>query len=360
MMYHRSSHLRPRRVRSQATLDRKLHLERLEDRVVLSSFQSFLLSTGTALHETSSAWDFAVTDWNADGSADLLSVVRSGTGSGSTEIHILNGADGFQSFLLSTGTALHETSSAWDFAVTDWNGDGWTDLLSVARSGTGSGSTEVHILNGADGFQSFLLSTGTGLHETSSTWDFAVTDWNSDGRPDLLGVVRSGTGSGSTEVHILNGADGFRSFLLSTGTALHETSSTWDFAVTDWNGDGWTDLLSVVRSATGSGSTEVHILNGADGSGPMPGEQGGPIILPDVIATDPVDLNGTRLRGVFTLDIRLGMAGMTILDTTPAVDGAFEFLSSDTLREGLFPVLDLPDLSGEALGRTLAGMTFLF
>ncbi|GFF59145.1 hypothetical protein IFM46972_11303, partial [Aspergillus udagawae] len=120
---------------------------------------------------------------------------------------------------------------------TDWNGDGRPDLVAIKKSGTGTGKTEVHILSGASNFQNFILHTGTVLHETDNTFDFIMTDWNGDGRPDLVAIKKSQTGTNSTEVHILSGATNFQSFILHKGTVLHETDNTFDFIMTDWNGD---------------------------------------------------------------------------------------------------------------------------
>ncbi|CAI7640315.1 unnamed protein product [Penicillium manginii] len=225
--------------------------------------QGFILQTGTGLHETDNTFEFAVGDWNGDGRPDLFAVKKSNTGSKSTEVHILSGASNFQSFILQTGTALHETDDTFEFAVGDWNGDGRPDLFAIKKSNTGSKSTEVHILSGDSNFQSFILQTGTALHETDDTFEFAIGDWNGDGRPDLFAVKKSNTDSKSTEVHILSGASNFQSFSLQTDTALHETDNTFEFAVGDWNGDGRPDLFAVKKSNTGSKSTEVHILSGA-------------------------------------------------------------------------------------------------
>ena len=106
----------------------------------------------------------------------------------------------------------------------------------------------------------FILQTGTILHETYSNFDFAASDWNRDGRPDLFAIKKSSTGTRSTEVHVLSGASNFQRFILQTGTALHETYDNFDFAVSDWNWDGRPDLFAIKKHYTGTSSTEVHIL----------------------------------------------------------------------------------------------------
>ncbi|MEW1718564.1 VCBS repeat-containing protein [Streptomyces sp. NPDC093109] len=228
-------------------------------------FQSFILQTGTALHETDRTFAFAFADWSGDGRPDLVAIKKSGTGTGSTEVHVLSGASGYRQFVLQTGTALHETDRTFAFAFVDWNGDGHLDLVAIKKSRTGTGSTEVHVLSGASGYRQFILQTGTALHETDGSFAFAFADWNGDGHLDLVAIKKAGTGTRSTEVHVLSGASGYRQFILQTGTALHETDSTFDFAVTDWNGDGHLDLVAIKKSGTGTGSTEVHVLSGASG-----------------------------------------------------------------------------------------------
>ncbi|RFU81390.1 beta transducin [Trichoderma arundinaceum] len=232
--------------------------------LLVSNFQEPILQTGTALHNTDGAFDFAITDWNGDGRPDLVAIKKSNTGSNSTEVHILSGASRFQEFILQTGTALHNTDDTFNFAITDWNGDGRPDLVAIKKSNTGSNSIEVHILSGASKFQKFILQTGTALRNTEDDdmFDFIVTDWTGDGRPDLVAIKKSNTGSNSTEVHILSGASKFQEFIMQTGTALRNTDDTFDFVMTDWNGNGRPDLVAVKKSRTGSNSTEVHIFAG--------------------------------------------------------------------------------------------------
>ncbi|MDG4536217.1 VCBS repeat-containing protein [Streptomyces sp. AV19] len=225
-----------------------------------SGFQRFSLQTGTALHETDGTFAFAFTDWDRDGRPDLVAVKKSRTGTGSTEVHILSGASNFQRYILQTGTALHETDDSFDFGVADWDRDGRPDLVAVKKNRTGTNSTEVHILSGASNFQRYSFQTGTALHETDDSFEFGVADWDRDGRPDLVAVKKNRTGTNSTEVHILSGGSGFQRFALQTGTALHETDRTFEFSVADWNRDGRPDLVAVKKSDTGTRSTEVHIL----------------------------------------------------------------------------------------------------
>ncbi len=223
----------------------------------------FILQTGTVLHETDASFTFIAYDWNRDGRMDLVAIKKSGTGTHSTEIHVLDGATNFQSYLLHAGTALPETDGTFEFDMGDWNRDGHPDLIAFKKSGTGTHSTEVHILDGATNYQSWLLHTGTVLEESGSNFELKAIDWNRDGRLDLVAIKKNGTGTGSTEVHVLDGAANFQTFILHTGTPLQETGTDFDFDVSDYDGDGIPDLVAVQKRATGTLSTELHVLSGA-------------------------------------------------------------------------------------------------
>lgn len=56
-------------------------------------------------------------------------------------------------------------NSSWSFFSADYDKDGVLDLWIIKQAQTGTSSTEVHILKGPD-FQTFILHTGTPLHET--------------------------------------------------------------------------------------------------------------------------------------------------------------------------------------------------
>ena len=182
-----------------------------------------IFRTNTVLHQTDENWEFLLGDYNNNGTLDLYCIKKSNTESNSTEVHILNGNDNFQSYLLKTGTALQETDENWEFLVGDYNNNKILDLFCIKKKNTGSNTTEVHILDGSTNFKTFHLQIKTPLHETEDNFQFLLGDYNNNGKLDLYCIKKSNTGTNSTEVHILNGNDNFQSFLLETGTALQET-----------------------------------------------------------------------------------------------------------------------------------------
>ncbi len=223
----------------------------------------FNLQTGTALHETGGNFQLMMGNYDGDQVPDLFAIAKSGTGSRKTEVHVLSGASNYQSFVLQTATTLHEVGENVEMKLTDWDGDGRSDLVAVIKTNTGTASTEVHIMSQKSNYQSFIVQTGSALHVTDSSWEFGFGDWNRDGRPDLFGLKKDGTGTGMTEVHVLNGATNFNQFILQTPTALHKTDRLFDLEVGDWNQDGRPDVIAVAKQRTGSRSTEVHVLDGA-------------------------------------------------------------------------------------------------
>ena len=159
------------------------------------------------------------------------------TGSGFTEVHVVDGSHGFDYFLAHTVTALRPSGAAAGtvYSLADQNADGSLDLYAISRTATGSGHTEVHTLSGVDGFQSFLVHDATFLPETGAdgNFDFVTADANADGAPDLYVMVRAHTASGFVELEILSGADHFQTVLFHEPTALTSMGSdpSWQLAV---------------------------------------------------------------------------------------------------------------------------------
>jgi hypothetical protein len=233
-------------------------------------FQRFTVQSTTPLGDTGTDehWVFRVGDWNDDGHPDVFAIKRSATGSHRTEVHVLDGASGCHEFLLQVATALEETGTddAWDFDLGDFNRDGRLDLFAIAKSHTGTHSTEVHILDGATNFKTWLLHTGTPLGETGTDgrWSFAVGDFDGDGHPDLYIVNHGVPGQDAqTDVHVLSGADGYQGWLVHTRSPLGVvgTGLAWEFRAADYDADGRAELFVVKKQATGTGNTELHVLD---------------------------------------------------------------------------------------------------
>jgi hypothetical protein len=152
-----------------------------------------------------------------------------GNGTNSTEVHVLNGSDNFKTFLLSTVTALEANADSYDFSVWDYNNDGKMDLVAVKKNMTGAGRTEVHILDGASNFSTFRLHAVTPIEENTSNYEFIPTYYPVRGSAmNIVAVKKFNTGSLSTELHVLNGATDFGTYIVNSATILVETGSNFD------------------------------------------------------------------------------------------------------------------------------------
>ena len=205
-----------------------------------SNYQRFTLQTGTPLHETDNSFEFLLAP-----NLDIFAVKKNNTDTQSTEVAILSASSNYQSFILQTGTALHETGSNFQFTLASNR-----DLVSIKKSLTDTRSTEVAILSASSNYQAFSLQTGTALHETGDNFEFAFAQNN-----DLFAIKKNCTDTRSTEVSVLTAATNYQQFGMQIGTPLHETDHTFSFTITpDRN------LFSVKKRYTGTCSTEVHVL----------------------------------------------------------------------------------------------------
>ncbi|MCR6666326.1 MAG: M12 family metallopeptidase [Methyloversatilis sp.] len=205
-----------------------------------SNYSQFRLQTGTALHPTGDEFAFSTLS-----NGDLMAIKKSGGGSTSTEVHILTAASNYSQFRLQTRTALHPTGGDFSFSTLS-NGD----LMAIKKSGGGATSTEVHILTAASNYSQFRLQTGTALHPTGDDFAFSTL-----ANGDLMAVKKYGTGTQSTEVHILSAKSNYGRFVTQSGTGLHETDGSFEFLARDGN-----ELVAIKKAGTGSRTTEVHVL----------------------------------------------------------------------------------------------------
>jgi len=204
-----------------------------------SNYQQFTLQTGTCLHPTDGNWAFALAS-----NRDLFAIKKQG--SATTELHVLSASSNYQQFSLQTGTALHPTDGNWEFALAPNR-----DLVAVKKQGGGTNATEIHILSASSNYQQFSLQTGTRIHPTDANWAFALAS-----NRDLVGIKKQGGGTMSTEVHVVSAASSYQEFVLQTGTELHPTAADFAFAFTPDR-----DLFAVKKRGTGTNSTEIHIVD---------------------------------------------------------------------------------------------------
>jgi hypothetical protein len=131
----------------------------------------------------------------------------------------------------------------------DWNGDGVPDLLWVGPMGKG-------ILTAFGPLKENEPIAPSGAIEFSpqgSVLDFAVADWDQDGKPDLLVHQLLSDGTRKEGIYWYKNLGGPGRPKLAEGKLLigkeslagknSSEVSVQGFCVCDWNNDGWPDLI---------------------------------------------------------------------------------------------------------------------
>jgi hypothetical protein len=229
-----------------------------------SKFKLFMLHVATPLGKTGSddAWAFSFADYDRDGRHDLFAIKRV---SAKVEVRILDGVGNFKSYLKKLTTVLPSLGNApgWELEVGDYNRDGKQDIYAIKKNAA-SDHTEVHVLNGATFYGSYLLQVRTALGAVGAThsWKFALGDYDGDGVLDVFALKKAG--ESEMKLHVLDGADKYRTFLMRTTIPFDSRppgDNGVDFQVGDYNGDGAPDLYLIKKADPVA--TELHILSGA-------------------------------------------------------------------------------------------------
>ncbi|KAF9200881.1 hypothetical protein BGZ49_008879 [Haplosporangium sp. Z 27] len=222
------------------------------------AYQRRILATGTYFDsEDNGVWSFA--DINGDGSQDLVFIKTRNTGTGRIEVHAsFNYESRFQQHNLATGTCFAvEDNGTW--LMQDWTGDGKADLVYIKTRNT-AGTVEVHVADGASGYQRFVLQTGTcfGCEDN----DNGI--WTMSSKGDLVFIKIRNCGSNMVEYHVASKASNYQQFTqhVVTGFAI-EDNGTWRLAP-KCDGD-FADLYYIKTRNTGTGMVEVHAVSASSG-----------------------------------------------------------------------------------------------
>jgi len=202
-----------------------------------------------------------VADWDSDGQKDLLV----GEADGYIRIYINTGTDdnplfdGY--FRLQVKESDFESNRYSAPLVIDWNNDGKKDVLSGEYYGKvhlliNSGSNENPLFTGSS-----LIMDGASELKAGHNSNPAVTDWNGDGKKDLL----VGNADGTVYYYENRGTDSAPQF---DGSVLLDAGGTTFFgprwsrlALCDWDNDGVTDILSGFEDELGYPEAGVNFFH---------------------------------------------------------------------------------------------------
>ncbi|WP_169331077.1 FG-GAP repeat domain-containing protein [Deinococcus gobiensis] len=225
-----------------------------------ASYNNHLQQTGTVMGVEPNEQYF-MADWDNDSRPDMIKIKPNVAGK--TEVHIASGNSNYQQYIYNIATTLSGVDDTFEFNIADWNRDGRLDLIAVKKRNTGTNRVEIHVLDGAKNFQAYLLQTGTIMPTQPNSSTIRFADWDGDGLLDLFGIYKQNTGTGRMEVHIATSSDNFQKFSFEEGVARAYAGDNSDIYVFDWNKDGKPDVVDVLKNATGTQKIEVHVLNGA-------------------------------------------------------------------------------------------------
>ncbi len=188
--------------------------------------------------------DLATGDLNNDGKLDLAVAVLEGT----ISVLIGNGDGSFQAPLIFAAGILPQS-----VALDDLNGDGNLDIATVNFANISIPDSQSVAV---------LLGTGTGNFQPatrftvgSQPFDLAISDFNSDARPDIAVTFRGTNGNnGGISILIGNGNGTFQPAFSVPGIA-----STLAISAGDFNDDGQTDLAA---TGTNDVSGTLFVLSG--------------------------------------------------------------------------------------------------
>lgn len=201
-------------------------------------------------------------DIDGDGIADLAVVNVADTGTGGVEVHPLAGSGGFVNWLGHHDTVAGYLNPSQQTLMGDINNDGKPDLLVVNTTNTSTGKIEVHPLSGASHYEGdWMGHYPTPANYLTANQRLVMADVNNDGRDDLLIIDTANTGSGKVEIHPLDAATNFSTWVDHYVTPANYLAPTDQLLAGDSDGDGKDEVFIVNTVNTGSGKLEAHRLD---------------------------------------------------------------------------------------------------
>lgn len=203
-------------------------------------------------------------DYNVDAIPDVWAVNQRDGVTNSTSVNIVSGVNP-KSTLLSRGTGMPQQPAFLNtaFAAADYDDDKVPDLWVIHRL-DGAGMTALRIMWGAD-LRYLILDEITALPAYDNSVSFAAADYNRDGTPDLWAIIPRDPGKSGVAVRVVSGKN-LTTTLVDATTSLPKQGAYSDvnFAIADYNTDGFSDLWAVRPRDTTKNAVSVRIISGKD------------------------------------------------------------------------------------------------
>ncbi len=202
----------------------------LNDLWLMGGTHNTQISSGSSLtSQLDINWSIkGISDFNGDSHPDILWRHKT---TGQNVLWFMGGTNNTQ---ISSSASLTTVDNGWDIkGISDFNGDGRPDIL--WRHGT-AGQNVLWFMGGTNNIQ---ISGSASLITVDKGWDIkGISDFNSDGRPDLL--WRHGT-AGQNVLWFMGGTNNTQ---ISGSASLTTVDNGWDIkGISDFNSDNRPDIL---------------------------------------------------------------------------------------------------------------------
>jgi hypothetical protein len=201
-----------------------------------------------------STGQFFTADWNRDGFTDVLQLWDNGGRLGLEVYESRYDANSnFTSFVLAWASP-DMGGFTGQFYTGDVNGDGRTDIYHLWDNG-GRLAVDVYQAT-AGGYAHPANNANVG----GFTGQFFTGDYNGDGKTD---IYQAWDNAGVQHIEVYSPDDNQR-FFLQKGTGNLGTSNVQQYLVRDWNADGRTDLVKLIKNS--SNKLEIQVLQATGAS----------------------------------------------------------------------------------------------
>ncbi len=285
----------------------------------------------------------AIKDLNGDGKADVV-IANAAAGSNSVSMLVNTTVPGSTTATFANQQKFSTGGGPTSVAVGDFNGDGEPDVVS-ANSASGANSVSVLFnttpMVEATNVSSFSAAQITLSHSTRGA---AVSDFNGDGKPD---VVVGGLSAYSLTVMVNTTPPDATNATFNAPAAFAVPERALLVTTGDINGDGKPDLIATL--STNNQNNEICVLLNTTAPGSLTPSFSAPVVFnagSNVQSVDVADINGDGKPDLLVTNYTNYVA--VLLNTTAPGAAVPTFFSKKTFPVGGNPdSVTVGDLNGD-------------